>query len=132
MKDGGRRQDPVIDNLRRYLGHGDAARITKKDLLAWRDRLMIDKSAKTVSNIHLSTVRSLFGWAEENERLPTNVAKTVRQPKPRRQHGRERGYTDAEALAVLNAARTYTRKVNEVGRSETPHQATAKKWCPII
>jgi integrase len=132
MKDGGRRQNPVIDNLIYYLGHGDASRITKKDLLAWRDKLMIEKSAKTVSDIYLSTVRSLLGWAEENERLPTNVAKTVRQPKPRRQQGRERGYTDAEALAVLDAARTYQRKVNEIGRSETPHQAAAKKWCPII
>ena len=132
MKDDGRRQNPVIENLRQHLGHSDAARITKKDLLAWRDKLLQDKSAKTVSDIYLSTVRSLLGWAEGNERLPSNVAATVRQPRPRRQHGRERGYTDAEALAVFNAALTYKRKINEVGRSETPHQAAAKKWCPII
>ena len=132
MKDGGRRQDPVIRNLREHLRHDDARQVKKKDLLAWRDVLMKDKTAKTVNDIYLSTIRSLFAWAEENERLPENVAANVRQQKPRRQHVRERGYTDAEALEVLKAARSYQPKVNKTGRNETAHQVAAKRWCPII
>lgn len=132
MKDGGRRQEPVITNLRRYLRHDNAARMTKKDLLGWRDNLMKDLSAKTVNDIYLSTVRSLFAWAEENERLPENVARSVKQPKPKRQYSRERGYTDAEALKVLKAARAYQPKDNKVGRNEMPHLTAAKRWCPII
>ncbi|MEI4233909.1 DUF6538 domain-containing protein [Roseovarius sp. D22-M7] len=79
MRDGGKRARPVIENLRKFLKHDDARRVTKKDLLGWRDHLMTDLSAKSVSDIYLSAVRSLFAWAAENDRLPENVAATVRR-----------------------------------------------------
>ena len=82
-KDGGKRQAPVTKHLRTFLKHDDARRVTKKHLIAWREHLMnVDKlAAKTVSDIYLSTVRSLFSWAHENEHLPENIAQMVRQPK---------------------------------------------------
>lgn len=132
MKDGGRRQDPVIANLRRFLRHDNAARVTKKDILNWRDHLMQDLKAKTVSDVYLSTVRSLFSWAELDDRLPENVAASVKQPKPRRQYGRERGYTDAEAIKVFEAVRNYVPKDNKTGRNEKPYLTAAKRWCPLI
>lgn len=70
MRDEGKRQDSVIKSLRAYLKHDDASQVTKKDLLGWRDHLMASLSAKTVSDIYLSAMRSLFLWAHENERLP--------------------------------------------------------------
>ena len=99
IKDGGKRQDPVIKSLRAFLKHNDAQRVTKKDLLLWRDHLLnVDElSAKTINDIYLSTIRSLFAWAHENERLSENVAATVRQPKPRKVQSRERGYTEKRA-----------------------------------
>ncbi|WP_291336807.1 hypothetical protein [Albidovulum sp.] len=121
MKDNGKRQSPVIKSLCAFLKHDDANRVTKKDLLAWRDHLMTSLTAKTVNDIYLSTVRSLFGWAHENERLTENVAATVKQPKPRKVRSREKGYTDDEALAVLNAALSYQPKPNQFGYvRETP------------
>lgn len=80
--------------------------------------------AKTVSDIYLSTVRSLFAWAHENERLPQNVAEKVRQPRPRKVNGREQGYTDAEAVAVLRASRSHVPKPNQFGyvREATLHR----------
>lgn len=135
IKDGGKRQSPVIKSLRAFLKHDDAGRVVKKDLLAWRDHLLgVDgKSAKTVNDIYLSTVRSLFAWAHENERLPENVAQTVRQPKPRKVPGRERGYTDAEALTVLKASRSHEPKPNQFNFvRETLHMTAAKRWTPIL
>ena len=135
LKDGGRRQEPVIRNLRGFLKHNDAKQVTKKDLLAWRDHLMsVEKlAAKTVSDIYLSTVRSLFAWAHENERLPENVAEKVRQPKARKVDGREKGYTDAEAVAVLRASRSHVPRPNQFGFvRETPHMTAAKHWAPIL
>lgn len=135
IKDGGKRQEPVIRNLRTFLKHNDARRVTKKDLLAWRDYLVNEAklSAKTVSDIYLSTVRSIFAWAHENERLPENVAATVRQPKPRTVRSRERGYTDAEALVVLRASRSHVPKPNQFGYvRETAHMTAAKRWAPIL
>jgi len=135
IKDGGKRQEPVIRSLRRFLKHNDAQRVTKKDLLGWRDHLLnVDKlSAKTINDIYLSTIRSLFAWAHENERLSENVAALVRQPKPRKVQSRERGYTDSEALAVLHAARSHVPKPNQFGFvRETPHMTAAKQWAPLL
>ena len=133
MRDGGKRQRPVIENLRKFLKHNNATRITKKDLLAWRDHLMNDLSAKTVNDIYLSAVRSLFTWAVENDRLPENVADSVKQPKPRKVYGRERGYTDAEAVKVLKASRTYEPQPDSTGRvRESEQMANLKRWVPMI
>ncbi|WP_260093152.1 DUF6538 domain-containing protein [Phaeobacter inhibens] len=133
MRDQGKRLRPVEENLRKFLKHDDARRITKKDLLAWRDHLMKTLSAKTVNDIYLSGVRSLFSWAADNDRLPENVAANVKQPKPKKVYGRERGYTDAEAVEVLKASRTYQPKADEFGYvRETEKAANLKRWVPII
>lgn len=133
MKDGGRRMQPVKASLRKFLGHNDARQVTKKNLLDWRDRLLTTLSAKTVSDMYLSAVRSLFQWAHDNERLPENVAASVKQPKPKRQRAREAGYTDAEALTVLKASRSYEPKADEYGRiREKPESVNAKRWVPLI
>lgn len=60
MRDGGKRQVPVIESLRKFLKHDDAAKVTRKDLMAWRDELLKTLSAKTVSDVYLSAVRSMF------------------------------------------------------------------------
>jgi len=79
---------------------------SKPNVKSSRGKRQLARSAmKTVSDIYLSTVRSVFAWAHENELLPENVAEKVRQPK--RVNSRETGYTDAEALAVLRACRAH-------------------------
>jgi len=135
IRDGGKRQDPVIRNLRTFLGHDDAQRVTRKDIISWRDHLLGagGLGAKTINDVYLSTIRSLFAWAHENERLPENVAATVRQPKPRKVRARERGYTDAEALAVLWASRSHQPRPNQFGFvRETAHMTAAKRWAPLL
>lgn len=133
MRDGGKRQRSVIENLRKYLKHDNAARITRKDMLNWRDQLMKIKSAKTVSDVDLSTVRTLLNWAVENDRLPENVAANVKQPKPRKVYSRERGYTLAEAERLLKASRLYMPHEDKFGYiREKPQLVAAKRWVPII
>ena len=133
MRSGVGRQQPVIDKLVKYLKHNDATRVTKKDLITWRDHLMGELSAKTVSDVYLSTVRSLFSWSVENEILTENPAANVRQAKPKKQHSRERGYVDIEANKVLNASRSYMPNVDERGYvREKSHLVAAKRWAPII
>lgn len=133
MRDGGKRQAPVIQSLRKFLKHDDAARVRPEDLIAWRDELIRTLSAKTVNDIYLSTVRSLFTWADENRRLTSNPAAKVKQPKPRKVYGRERGYTDSEALIVLRASRGYEPLADEFGRvRETQQLVSAKRWVPLL
>jgi integrase len=133
MRDKGQRLRPVIENLRKFLKHNDASRITKKDLTAWRGDLLNTLSPITVSGIYLSSVRSVLGWGVENDRLPENVAEKVRQSKPRKVYSRERGYTDGEAIKVLKASRDYQPNEDENGYvREMPHLVAAKRWVPII
>lgn len=107
---------PVAASLRKFLGHNDARKVTRKNLPDRRDRLLSTLSAKTVSDMYLSAVRSLFQWAHENDRLPENPATSVKQAKPRKQRARAAGYTDAEAIKVLKASRTYQPKADAFGR----------------
>ena len=133
MKDGGNRMRPVAASLRKFLGHNDARNVTKKNLLDWRDQLLTSLSAKTVSDMYLSAVRSLFQWAHDNERLTENPASAVKQAKPKKQRAREAGYTDTEAVAVLKASRSYQPNADKLGRvRETVASVNAKRWVPII
>lgn len=133
MKDGGARQRPVIESLRKFLGHNDARQITRRNLLDWRNELLKTLSAKTVNDIYLSTVRSLLKWATDEERLPENVAVTVRQNKPKKQRTRDPGYSDKEALAVLKASRAYKAKPDAFGVIREKEQSVAaKRWVPLL
>jgi integrase len=133
MKDGGRQLGLTVDKLRKFVKHDDAARLTKRDILEWRDDLLMTLSAKTVSDKYLSTIRSLLNWAVENERLTQNVAATVKQPKPRQTRNREKGFTDDEASKLLQASRAYQPHEDDMGRvREKPELVAAKQWVPIL
>lgn len=133
MKDRGIRQRPVIENLVKFLGHDDARQITRRNLLDWRDELLENLSAKTTNDIYLSTVRSMLKWAHDEERLPENIAATVRQPKPKKQRARDPGYSDSEALAILQASRAYEAKPDAFGIVREKEQTVAaKRWVPLL
>lgn len=123
-----------ISDLVGFLGHGDARRITKKDLLNWRDSLILSgKSAKTVSNKYLAAIRAILRWAHENELLPSNEAEAVRQEVPRRSRTRERGYTTPEATKLLCESAIYApiERKNPANR-ESAHITAAKRWIPWL
>jgi integrase len=133
MRDKGARQRPVIKSLRSFLKHDDATRLDKKDVLKWREALMQTLSAKTVNDIYLSALKSVLAWAVENDRISENVAENVRQPKPRKVYGRERGYTDTEAETLLKASRSYESSADRFGRvRESAKMASVKRWVPLI
>ena len=133
MKDGGIRQRPVIENLLKFLGHNDARQVTRRDLLDWRDKLLKTLSAKTTNDIYLSTVRSMLKWAHDEERLPENIAATVRQSKPKKQRVRDPGYSDKEALTILRATRAYEAKPDAFGVVREKEQSVAaKRWVPLL
>lgn len=128
-----RRWGPVFTNLRKTIGHDDARRLSKQDLLSWRDELLKTLSPKTVAAVYLAAVRTVLSWAVSNDRLEVNVADQVRQEVPRRKLDREQGFTLAEATAVLKASRTYepAERENPVNR-EASQTTAAKRWTPLL
>lgn len=128
-----KRWTPVFENLRKFLKHDDARRLTKQNLQEWRDGLLKTHSAKTVGDVYLASVRTVLKWAVENDRLEENVAEKVRQQVPKRQLDREQGYTDAEALVILKAAQDYRPVASdEIATSELPQTTAAKRWAPVL
>ena len=106
--DGGKGWESVILHLIAFLGHSNAGRVTKRNLLDWRDQLHREgKSPKTIADKYLACVRALFKWAFEDDRLPENVAETVHQPVGKATRARERGYTESEATILLRASVSY-------------------------
>lgn len=133
MKSGSGRLSRVIDSLCTFLGHDDAAKVTRKDILAWRDHLTDQLAAKTINDVYLSTCRTLFKFGVEQEVLTDNPVQTVKMAKPRKVLSRERGYTDEEALKVLKASRSYRPNVDQNGyQREKSHLVNAKRWVPIL
>jgi integrase len=133
-RDGGANWQNVIVGLIKFLGHSDARKITKRNLLDWRDALMASgKSAKTVSDKHLAAVSAVLRWASENDHLPTNEVKTVRQQVPRKVQTREKGYTTEEAVRILKASLSHmpSFRANPANRT-SEHITAARRWVPLL
>ena len=123
---------PVIDHLIAFLGHDDARSITKRDLLDWRDKLLEDRGPRTVAMVYLASVRTIFNWAVREDRLEANPAQDVRQEVPKAVRTREKGFTPAEARAVVAAALAYA-PVPDMGViREYPETSAFKRWGPIL
>lgn len=122
-----RRWKPVFDNLRKFLKHDDATRLTKQDLLAWRDNILKNRSPKTVRDVWLASLRAVLNWAVREDRLPTNVAADVHQDVQKRRYVRERGFTEEEATRILAASFAYQK-----GEKESVKTAAAKRWVPFL
>ncbi|TJW51943.1 MAG: integrase [Mesorhizobium sp.] len=128
-----RRWTPVFADLAKFIGHNDARRLTKQNLLEWRDARLKTLSAKTVADVYLASVRTVLSWAVDNDRLESNVAVKVRQDVPKKSLSREQGFTLPEAVEILRKARDYVpARTNNPSTTEAPGTTAAKRWSPIL
>ena len=133
-RDGGQRWSSVIDHLLKFLKHADARKITKRNLLDWRDQLLVEgRTPKTVADVYLACVRAVLQWAFVNDRLPSNEAEHVRQEVAKKVLNREQGYTTPEAMKTLNASINYEPAlVTNPANRESAHITAAKRWAPLL
>ncbi|MGE3248270.1 MAG: DUF6538 domain-containing protein, partial [Beijerinckiaceae bacterium] len=128
-----RRWNPAIDNLIKFVKHDDAARLTRSDLIRWKDKLLETYAPKTVQAAQLGALRTILQYGYDNELLQSNVAAGIKlriAPKPR---NREKGLTNAEAQGVLAAAQQYAPKMTPNPQTnETPTRTNAKRWIPWL
>lgn len=117
-----------------FLGHDDAVKVTPDDIVRFKDhRLSVINrrtgkpiSAKTVKDSDLAGLKTLFGWAVSNRKLPANPASgiTIKLGKPPKLRGK--GFTDEEAKAILSAALRHQRG------AESAETFAAKRWVPWL
>ena len=129
----GRRWQPAFKNFVSHLKHDDARRVTKQDVIAWRDALGQELSASTISKVHLTALKTVFDWAVREDLLPHNPAKEVRQDQAKQAFGREKGYTLSEATAILKLAAGYAPSPFHGGLPRELHETSAaKRWVPFL
>lgn len=113
--------------VRARTGHQDPARVSLSDVVAWRDQLIASGlSAKTVKDKKVAAVRAIYARAEKDGVLASNPAAKVEVPVGKRTRERESGFTDAEAEAILRAAKSF-----QPGR-HSPETAAAIRWVPWV
>jgi integrase len=94
----------IIGKLTTHLGHEDAARITDRDLIGWKEALVISGlSPKTIEN-HLTIIKTFFRWAAKNKRISINPAVDVEYRAKRDPANERQSYSDDEAKRILAAA----------------------------
>jgi integrase len=96
----------TLERLASFVGHRDAAKVTKADAVRWKEEAQSrGLTAATIRN-DVSEMSAVWRWAIRSGKLEVNPFEGVAPPKEKRrkQHQR-RAFTDAEAAAILTAAR---------------------------
>jgi integrase len=110
----------IIDRLVKHVGHEDPEKLTRRDIIGWKDALLDSGLSRKTVEVHLTAVSTIFNHALTNERLTRtdNPVKGVRVAKRDDPADKRRPFTDAEAVMVLKAARSETR--------------ASMRWLPIL
>ena len=124
----------TMDAFVAFLKHDDATRVTKQDVVSFKDhrlktinpRTKKPISPKTVKDSDLSGLKTIFGWAVANGKLKANPAEGVTIKLGKQPKLRGKGFTDEEAKAILTKAARHER-----GR-ENAKTFAAKRWVPWL
>ncbi|MEG8016614.1 recombinase XerD [Sphingomonas sp. LR55] len=124
---------PCVAHLVSFLGHDDAAKLTRQDLLDWRNALLKEttkrgalRHPKTVRGKYIGSVKAMLSWAVDNNKLKDNVAAGLPVSVPATEQLRERSFTSEEALAILEAS------LIPPANKLTKGHALARRWIPWL
>jgi integrase len=107
-----KRWAPVIDRFVGHLGHDEPLRISRSDIVAWKDVLLKEgRSNITVRDVYLAAIKATLQFAVDQGALPENPASRVKVRVKKALHDREKGFDhdeakdlrDAEIYAILRA-----------------------------
>ena len=113
-----------------FAGTSDPSKVNNRTISKWIEHLLFDLglSPKTIKSRYLPAVKHTLRWAGNQGHIePITLTASVAVPKKR--YDREKGYTEAEAAAVLQFAHSYKRPE----RTRESHQlSAAKRWAPWL
>ncbi|EKS29696.1 DUF6538 domain-containing protein [Afipia felis] len=126
------KRKPIVKDFIAFLGHDDAARVTRNDATRWRDHLRQTRkpplSAKTVRDTYFAALRAIFARAVDDANLTENPFLGARVRLPKRTQERERGLSDAEAQLILTKASS---ALTNPGKA-SGHLVQARRWVPWL
>lgn len=108
-----------VESFAIFLGHNDATRVTKADVVRWKDALLeAGNSPKTINDAKLAALKVAFTFGLANVHVTTNPVNGVSVRRKAKLNERMLGFTDREAATILEAAR----------HSNSP----AIRWLPLL
>ena len=124
-----KRWTPLFTKFAAFLKHDDATRVTKADIIAWKEQRLITegRSPKTVRDSDLAALKAVFKWAAGNLKLPIDPTDGVKVRLSKQVKTRSKGFTDGEASGILKAALEYRKPEKEYDAT-----AAAKRWAPWL
>lgn len=119
----------VVRAFERFLKHDDATKVTQDDVIRFKDhRRESGLSLKSIRDVDLVALKTIFGWGLSNRKVASNPAHDVKVAKiGRKQRIRDPGFSDAEALAILRAAFNH-----QPPKREQPKMTAAIRWIPWL
>jgi len=118
-------------------GHSDPTKLTKADVIRWKEGLLAERdargepvrSAKTVKETYLAALKVVLGFGLENGELgevAENVAAGVTVRVPTKVRLRKPQFTEEEARTILRAA------LQPQPDTLTPEHRLARRWVPWL
>lgn len=96
----------ILKQLEAFLGHDDAAKVTKADLIRWRDAVKAGGKSNNTWNNRLSLIGQVFKRAVKDLKLPADPTEGLRLDKGKPNPWKP--YSDTDTVAILQAARRET------------------------
>lgn len=122
-----KRQRGVIGAFFKFLGHDDPARVTKADMIRWKEHcLTLNKRVRTVRDADIAHPKTLFTWAFDEGKLPFNPSAGVRVRVNDEAATRNREFTYDEARTILAWS------LVPAGGRISVDRAAAVRWIPWI
>ncbi|MGY3449781.1 phage integrase [Bradyrhizobium sp. USDA 4353] len=118
-----------FEKLIEFLEHDDAGRVTKQDIIRWRDHRLANKiSIKTINDSDITSFSNVFSWGAERGWLSANpTERTSIKTKRNTAEVREKYFLPEEAATILQTAAAI------VGSErESPKTTAAKRWVPWL
>jgi integrase len=123
-----------INHLIAFLGHDDASKVTRADIIRWKDALLSEQSAdgkplrgpRTVKDRFLVAAKGTFDWGVDQLKLAESPVRVKIRVPEADQTRDDKGLSDEEAQTILSG----TLKAEEGTRSELA--ARARRWVPWL
>lgn len=97
--------EKVIDQVKSFVGHDDASRLTPDDLLRWKaDLLEQGLKTKTIRDSKIAPLRAILQWGVDNRKIADNPAARIQIDVRGKAKEKVRGYSDEEAKLILERA----------------------------
>ncbi|WP_334356971.1 MULTISPECIES: DUF6538 domain-containing protein [unclassified Bradyrhizobium] len=122
-----KRWTPVVERLITHLGHDEATSISRADIVAWKNALLVeDMSNVTIRDVYLAAIKATLQFAVDQDMLSENPAAGIRVRVKDTLHERDKGFSGEEARIILAATlRPPSDKISV-------EMAAARRWVPWI